>query len=294
MLDYKLLEAYAAVISEGGFEKAAGKIHITQSAVSQRVKQLEETFGQVLLLRTTPPVPTDPGKKVLKLYHQVKHLEDDFQLSIQSDDEKTTYTSIPIGVNADTLDTWFFRSIEPFLTSEKVVLDLFVDDQEKTHQFLRDGKVLGCISTRSSALQGCRVDYIGEVSYGLYASKDFADKWFPRGVEFARLHLTPCVCFTRDDELNATLFRQIFGKVPQYLPTHYVPSTIMFVEVIRKGIAYGMLPEQQSQPLIEAGDIVDVTPHEKVSVQLYWHCWNLQSKLLQDFSKELLRGFKKG
>ncbi len=290
MFDYKLLEAFAVVIREGGFERAAGKIHITQSAISQRVKQLEEQFGQVLLLRTSPPKPTEAGKKVLKLFNQVKHLEDDLMVTLEPDD-KSSFTSIPVGINADTLDTWFLGAIQPFLEREKVVLDLFVDDQERTHRFLRDGKVLGCISTRNAAIQGCRIEHIGDVSYGLYCSRKFAQKWFPKGLELERLALAPIMCFTREDELSDKMFVQIFGARQEHLPTYYIPSSVIFTDLIKGGLAYGTLPEQQSRSLLEKGEIVDLAPDEKVKVKLYWHCWNLKSKLLQAFTEELLRGF---
>ncbi len=290
MFDYKLLEAFATVIREGGFERAAREIHITQSAVSQRIKHLEEQFGQVLLQRTTPPKPTSAGKNVLKLYNQVRHLEDDLK-GILEPDERNSFTTIPVGINADTLDTWFYEAIRPFLEQERVVLDLFVDDQERTHRFLRDGKVLGCISTRSSAIQGCRIEYIGEVAYGLYCSNTFAEKWFPDGLELERLTQAPILCFTRDDELNNKIFQQIFGILPEHQPTNYIPSAVMFTDLIKGGMAYGVLPEQQSRNLLRKGGVVDLAPQEKVKVQLYWHCSNLKSRLLQSFTEELLRGF---
>ena len=63
--DYRTLQALDAVIRERGFERAAQKLCITQSAVSQRIKQLENMFGQPLLVRTVPPRPTEQGQKLL-------------------------------------------------------------------------------------------------------------------------------------------------------------------------------------------------------------------------------------
>ncbi len=292
MFDYKLLKAYAKVIQEGGFERAAEKIHITQSAISQRVKLLEEQFGQILLLRTTPPSPTPAGKKILKLYNQVKHLEDDFKRSLEPDDAGT-FTTLPVGVNADTVDTWFFHAVQPFLKREKVVLDLFVDDQDRTHRFLRDGNVLACISTRETAVQGCRIEYIGDIIYGLYSSPGYADKWFPEGLTINSLTKAPTICFTRDDTLNTKLFGQIFDSFPRSMPTHYIPSAVMFIHLLKNGMGYGVLPEQQSWELLLNNDIIDLAPENKIRVKLYWHCWNLKSRLLQRFTRELLSGFKR-
>ena len=291
VLDYKLLQAFAMVIQEAGFEKASARIHITQSAISQRVKHLEDQLGQILLLRTTPPKATQAGKKVLKLYNQVTHLEDDFKTEVDPDGAGV-FTSLPVGVNADTLDTWLFGALHPFLQQENVGLDLHLDDQDRTHRFLRDGKVLACISTRDKAIQGCRIEYIGEMVYGLYCSKPFAGRWFPDGLNLERLKKAPVLCFNRDDELNATIFQQIFNQVPTGMPVHYIPSSTLFIRLLKSGIAYGVLPEQQSRDLVQKGQIIDLAPTEKVMVRLYWHCWNLDSRLLKKLTKALLKGFR--
>ncbi len=290
MFDYKLIRAFAMVVQEEGFEKASLKMHISQSAISQRVKLLEEQFGQILLLRTTPPVPTDSGKKVLKLYHQIKHIEDDFKRSL-SPEAGDAFISIPIGVNADSLDTWFFDAIQPVLDREKIVLDLFVDDQDQTHRLLRDGKVLACISTRQTAIQGCRIEKIGNVSYGMYASPQFIEKWFPDGLNEKSLKSAPGICFNRKDMLNSQLFFQKFNKKISGTPMHYVPSSAMFIHLLKNGIAYGMVPDSQSADLVSRNRLVDLVPDEKVIVKLYWHCWNLNSRLLQLFTRELVKGF---
>ncbi len=291
MFDYKLIEAYATVIQEEGFEKAARKLHITQSAVSQRIKQLEEQFGQIVLLRSTPPQPTDFGKKILGLYNQVTRLEDDLQ---QSSDywEETGFTTLPIGINADTLATWFFKAIRPFLASNRVVLDLMVDDQDQTHGFLKDGKVLGCISTRKLAIQGCRVEYLGDIEYSLYCSQAFANRWFPQGLEMSVLQKAPMITFNRKDELNKKILKNALGGLPKKYTTFYVPSTELFLDFIQAGFAYGAMPSQQSREPLQQKLIIELTSKDRVNVSLYWHCWNLDSKLLRQFSEQIVTGFK--
>jgi len=99
MLDYKLIEALALVIDEGGFERASASLCITQSAVSQRIRLLEEVCGQILLIRSSPPEPTPVGRNLLKHYRQVKLLEENLlvDLSINEDGPSPTLT---IAVNA--------------------------------------------------------------------------------------------------------------------------------------------------------------------------------------------------
>ncbi|MCG8685027.1 MAG: LysR family transcriptional regulator, partial [Desulfobacterales bacterium] len=133
MLDNRLIEALALVVQEGGFDKAARVMNITQSAVSQRVKLLEEITGQVLIARTTPPQATLAGRKFLKYYLQIKRLEDDLMDEINEADKKK-YTNITLGINADSLAFWFLEAIHPFLLEENALLDIRVDDQEVTHR----------------------------------------------------------------------------------------------------------------------------------------------------------------
>ncbi len=291
MIDYKLIEALAMVALEGGFDKAAKALYITQSAVSQRLKLLEELTGQVLIARTTPPHATPAGRKYLKHYLQVKRLEDDLMREMGEADHKD-FSSIAIGINADSLAFWLLEAIHPFLLEERVLLDIRVDDQEQTHRMLKDGEVMGCISTQEQPLQGCRIDYIGRMNYRMMATPDFAARWFPNGLAIEDARRAPAIIFDRQDELHHKLLRQTLEDVPASIPTHYVPSVEKYPDYIALGIAYGMLPDQQSTPLLRSGQIIDLSPDRHVSVKLYWHCWNLKSILLKKLTQHLIRKAK--
>ena len=291
MFDYKLIEALAMVAQEGGFDKAASALHITQSAVSQRVKLLEELTGQVMIARTTPPQATSAGQKLLKHYLQVKRLEDDLIGEMDESGEKG-FTSIAVGINADSLAFWLLEAIHHFLLQEKVLLDIRVNDQEQTHRLLRDGEVMGCISTQEQPIQGCRIEYIGCMHYRMMAAPEFAAQWFPNGLAAEDVRRAPALIFDRQDELLHKLLYQALEKVPVTIPSHYVPSVEKYAEFIALGLAYGMLPDQQSMPLIRAGRLVDLAPEYKVPVKLYWHCWNLKSDLLEKLTKHLTRKAK--
>jgi len=291
MLDYKLIEALAMVAREGGFDKAAKELYITQSAVSQRVKLLEEITGQVLVARTTPPQATSAGQKLLKHYLQVKRLEDDLMGDMDERGEKE-FTSIAVGINADSLAFWLLEAIHPFLLEERVLLDIRVNDQEQTHRLLKDGEVMGCISTQEQPMQGCRIEYIGRMNYRMMAAPEFAAQWFPNGLTIEDIRRAPAIIFDRQDELHHKLLQQTLGEAPVSIPTHYVPSVEKFADFIALGIAYGMLPDQQSTPLVRTGHMVDLSPDCHVPVRLYWHCWNLRSDVLEKLTQHLLRKAK--
>ena len=291
MLDYKLIEALAMVAREGSFDKAAKALYITQSAISQRIKLLEELMGQVLIARTTPSQVTSAGRKLLKHYLQVKRLEDELMGEIGEHADKG-FASIAVGINADSLAIWFLDTIQPFLLEEQVLLDIRVADQEQTHRLLKDGEVMGCLSTQEQPMQGCLVEYIGLMNYHMVAAPRFAAEWFPDGFNIKDVRRAPALIFDRKDDLHYKFLSQAFGEVPASIPTHYMPSVEKYAEFIALGLAYGMLPDQQSTPLLRTGQIVDLSPDYHVPVKLYWHCWSLKSKLLNKFTQQLILGAK--
>jgi len=291
MLDYKLIEALAMVAREGSFDKAAKALYITQSAISQRIKLLEELMGQVLIARTTPSQVTSAGRKLLKHYLQVKRLEDELMGEIGEHADKG-FASIAVGINADSLAIWFLDTIQPFLLEEQVLLDIRVTDQEQTHRLLKDGEVMGCLSTQEQPMQGCLVEYIGLMNYHMVAAPRFAAEWFPDGFNIKDVRRAPALIFDRKDDLHYKFLSQAFGEVPASIPTHYMPSVEKYAEFIALGLAYGMLPDQQSTPLLRTGQIVDLSPDYHVPVKLYWHCWSLKSKLLNKFTQQLILGAK--
>ncbi len=287
MLDYKLIEAMATVFTEGGFDKAARVLHLTQSAVSQRVKLLEEQAGQILLARSTPPRVTPSGRRMLRHYLKVKKLEDDL-MDVFVPVEGDSFVSLAIGINADSLATWFPEAVVNFIRAEKVVLDIRTDDQDQTHRMLKDGEVAGCISARKQPMQGCRTVYLGKMDYRMFATPEFIQNWFSGGFNLQSALKAPTLIFNRKDDLHNKLFTQALGEIPAPVPAHYVPSSEKFAFFISSGFAYGMLPDQQSQPLEDAGEIVNLAPGCTVSVRLYWHCWNLESRLLKKLSRTLV------
>ena len=289
MLDYKLLEALEAIVRDGGFDRAAQSLFITQSAVSQRLKQLEALTGQVLLVRTTPPHPTPAGTRLIKHLRQVKLLETDLHPFAEPGPDRP-FTTLAIGINADSIATWFIDAVAQLMADFPVLLDLRVDDQERTQDLLRNGEVVGCVSTRDAPSQGCRMAYLGGMDYRLYAAPAFARRWFPDGLTPPAAEAAPVLAFNRSDGLHEKLYRSILGRVPEALNTHYLPSSEQFVAFLSAGHACGMLPDQQVGSRVAEGALVDLVPGHKVTVHLYWHCWNLPSPLLNALSRSIVKG----
>lgn len=299
MLDYRLVEAVAAVIREGGFERAARVLHLTQSAVSQRVKALEDQLGTVLVVRATPARATDEGRRLLAHCDKVGLLETDLAAALRpegasdfpdaSDDPHIPHipwTTLSVAVNADSLATWFPDAVAPFLRTERALLDLSVDDQERTHLLLRDGHVAAAVSTRAAAVQGCRCLPLGRVDYLCLAAPEFAAQWFPAGLTEAALCRAPAVIFNRADEVHHQFLHGLlptaasFDRIAPSLPLHYIPSSERFVDVVAQGLAYGMIPLPQARHHLSDGRLVNLAPGRAVPIRLFWHCWGLRTRLL--------------
>ena len=298
MLDYKLLEALAAVVEEGGFERAARRLNITQSAVSQRIRQLEEGLGQPVLARTQPPAPTGPGKRLLRHARRVGLLEADLAQGLApgaaghagtagAAEPDAPWQTLAVAVNADTLATWFTAAVLPLLSRERLALDLKVDDQERTHELLRAGEVVGCVSTRPSPMQGCRASFLGLMRYHCAATPAFAARWFPQGLSLAAARLAPAVVFNRQDTVHDRYLAERLGDSPQNAPRHHVPNSERFVDFVLGGAGYGLIPHLQAAAPLAEGRLVDLLPGAPMPVPLYWHCWNLASPLLAGLTIEL-------
>lgn len=290
MLDYKLIEAFASVVKEGGFEKGARVLNLTQSAVSQRVKLLEEQAGCILLVRSSPPVPTAAGKEMLKHFRQVQRLEADLTAGLGQ--AGGGFVSLPVGINADSLATWFFPAINDYLDANPVLLDLAVDDQAQTHQLLRDGEVLGCISERSEPIQGCRVEYLGVQEYKLYSTSSYKTEWFKNGVTLGTMERAPILIFNRKDLMHGDLLAEVDARPAKY-NAFYLPSSEKFAPTIASGRVCGMLPPQQAMEYVERGELVDLLPGHSYVVRLHWHCWNIESGELSRFTEALVAGARR-
>jgi len=280
MIDYRLLTSLASVIDEGGFERAGQVLHLTQSAVSQRVRQLEDRLGQILLIRSQPPEPTEAGRQLLRHYHQVRLLENALPASLLNETDASPL-SLSLGLNADSLATWFWQAGGEFLTRRNVLFNLRVDDQDVTQQMLKKGEVVGCVSATSTPLQGCRCVYLGTMVYRLLARPEYVARWFPQGVDATAISQAPAAIFGRYDALQFRLLSKVLGPKLPPLQAHYVPSPEAFAEAIYRGLAYGAIPDLQSKDWLAKGELVEVIPQHE-NVRLYWHCWNLSSELLDE------------
>jgi LysR family transcriptional regulator (chromosome initiation inhibitor) len=287
MLDYRQLQALATVMEEQSFDRAAKRLFLTQSAISQRIKLLEETTGQLLLIRSQPLKLTPVGQKLQRHYHQVSLLQSELLNSLSNAREQG-FTRLTIGLNADSLATWFMDAMQPLLEQSPILLDLRVDDQDQTHQLLKQGDVLGCISASSKPFQGGQAVPLGSSRYLALASPEYISRYFSEGISKETLAHAPAVEYNEKDDLQDTFIKKFFPGVQDY-QRHRVPSSEAFTELIRRGFAWGMVPDLQMKAQIENGQVKEIATGKSLEVPLYWHSWNLSTELGQQLKQQLVK-----
>lgn len=277
-----LAETLAAVVDEGTLDAAARRLHITPSAVSQRIKTLEEQLGRVLLVRSKPARPTAAGVAVVRLARQLALLEHDALVELGADD---TQVSVPLAVNADSLGTWFLEPLATLARRHPVVFDLHRDDQDFTAGLLESGTVMGAVTSRAAPVAGCRVVALGTMRYEAVATPEFVARWLPGGATVDALSEAPLVEFDRRDELQMVWLRErgATGSPPR----HYVPASNDFARAVGLGLGWGLLPPFQSGEGLRDGTLVRLGG-EPVDVPLYWQQWNLRSGLLDAIADEIV------
>lgn len=282
------LEAFLAVIEEGGFERAAGRLCITPSALSQRIKGLEDRLGAVLVRRSVPAVATPAGEKLLRRAQSMRLLESETLADFRPGEETDRVARITILVNNDSLATWLPEALTDFAlhagSSEKerqrVALDVRTDDQDHALESLQNGTAVAVVTSESAPVPGARATALGAMRYVAVASPDFAET-FLRGDPNETLRNAPVLSFDRKDSLQER-FLAGFGIGPVERPgvVHYAPSPAAMIELTVRGLGWSMAPDLLAQSLIRTGELVEFVPGRTIDVPLFWQSSAIRSALL--------------
>ncbi|MBA1198856.1 LysR family transcriptional regulator ArgP [Pseudomonas plecoglossicida] len=285
MFDYKLLAALAAVIEQGGFERAAQVLGLSQSAVSQRIKLLEARVGQPVLVRAMPPSPTEVGRQLLNHVQQVRLLERDLQRQVPALDEGGMPERLRIALNADSLATWWAGAVGAFCAEQPVLLDLVVEDQDVGLKRMRAGEVAACLCGSERPVAGARSQPLGAMRYRALASPAFMARHFPQGFDASRLARTPAIVFGPDDFLQHRYLASL-GIADGFLH-HLCPSSEGFLRMTEAGLGWGLVPERQVTAQLQRGELVEICADTPIDVPLYWHHWRNGGQLLAQLTEHL-------
>ena len=269
--EYPVLEALAAVVREGTFDAAARSLNITQSAVSQRIKQLEEKTGAILIRRGRPCVATEYGQQLCRHIEQVQLLEYDLSKNLVSikNPESSAPAVVRIAVNSDSLATWFPEVIRRAGQELNLHFDISPDDQDYTAERLRSGEALAAVTATDKPLQGCRRTTLGDIEYLAVASPRFYDSAFANGVTLESVAEATQLVFDRKDLLPQHWLAEAFGETT-HLTGHWLPSFSGYLACCLNGAGWGLMPTASVEKHLSDGNLVELVPGASVTVKLHW------------------------
>ncbi|WP_330468837.1 LysR family transcriptional regulator ArgP [Streptomyces longwoodensis] len=273
-----------AVVDEGTFDAAAAALHVTPSAVSQRVKALEQRTGRVLLLRTKPVRPTESGEIVVRFARQLARLERDTRAELGMSTEGEP-TRVSVAVNADSLATWFLPALTHVPSEPRLCFELHREDETRTAELLREGLVMAAVTSAPDAVTGCSVRRLGTMRYLAAATPGFTGRHLHGPLPDALAH-APVVTFDRRDDLQDAFVRRLRrGAGGASAVRHAVPTSEGFLDAVAAGLGWGMVPEIQADGLLRSGRLVALAPELPLDVPLYWQQWKLDSPALAALAK---------
>ncbi|MGO1053416.1 LysR family transcriptional regulator ArgP [Crossiella sp. CA198] len=286
-LPFDQVRTLLAAVDEGTFEAAARALHVTPSAVSQRIKALEQRVGRVLLQRAKPVRLTSSGEVVARFGRQLALLAHDAraELGLPEDGRPTV---LPVAVNADSLATWFLTALTRVPEHLQVCFALRREDQDHTTDLLREGLVLAAVTSTVEPVQGCSVRPLGRMRYRAMASPAFRRRWLTGGPLAELLPAAPVVVFDGKDDLQHRFARDLTQREPSSRQ-HLVPASDVFLAAVVQGLGWGMIPDGQAGEHAARGTLVDLAPPHPVDVPLYWQQWKLDSPPLSALAEAVVR-----
>lgn len=288
MIDYSALRAVAAVVQTGSFEKAAQSLNVTPSAISQRVKLLEERLGVVLIVRGAPCVATEKGEFLCRHMESVGMLEHGLLTQLPSlQGEGAQSVTLHIATNADSLGTWFVEAMASFSRTTPYLLNVAVDDQDHTVEWLQRGKVVAAVTSLERAVQGCRSVALGALRYHATASAEFVARYFPNGVTVEAIANAPALTFNQKDRLQTQWIKQVLGREVSH-PSHWLPSTHAFIDAGLAGMGWGMNPTPLIAEHLDSGRLVELVPGNTLTTPLYWQVNRLVSEQLSELTRAVV------
>lgn len=276
LLDYEAIAALAKVVETQSFQRAAEKLFVSQSAISQRIKSLENFYGEPVLIRTHPYRATALGLVLLSHFERVRLLETSVQEELKHNIAQHPFS---LALSRDSLATWFVAVIDKLeMLASSLILKIIADDQDVTLDYFKNGMVAACASGIARSLPGCKTEFLGYLDYVLVATPDFYQKFFAETDLTAALMRAPAILFDHQDNLHNQYLAHFFNVSHLDFPHHTVPSVAGFKQFVCKGYAYALIPRLDVMTELSQGILLELFPDKIWAMPVYWHTWAIDMK----------------
>ena len=295
MIDYSAARAVALIVQTGSFERAAAALNVTPSAISQRVRQIEERLGAVLIERGSPCTATENGAWLCRHIEQVGMLEAELMEHLPGLADPASpaqRVTVNVATNADSLGTWFLAAAAAFTRESEYLLNIAIDDEDHTADWLRRGRVLAAVTSLGKPVQGCHITPLGQLRYHATASRGYLRRHFPAGVTAEAIAAAPALVFNQKDRLQHAWVRQALGRDIAF-PAHWLPSTQSFVDASLAGMGWALNPAQLVREHLDSGRLVELVAGATLERPLFWQVNRLAAGQLADLTRAVVTTAKR-
>ncbi|PLP60105.1 hypothetical protein CYK37_08035 [Mesorhizobium loti] len=278
-MDLRDLATLVAIAENGSLEAAARALHVTASAVSQRLAKLEDSFGDLLIIREQPTRLTVSGEALLRTARQIDLLLHEARQQVGQMTEAGTIT---VAVHHDSLASWFVPAMIMFQAETCHMLEILAVDHTRTRSLLRAGSVAAAISSEPDPLPGCEVDRIGVLRYWAVSS--------PGTAISAREGTLPVVFFEKEDTpTSAALARKT--NSPLSAVRCYIPSVADIETAVMRGAGWAVLPEPLIADKLAKGELVALDDEPALEIELFLHSWRSESRAIKSLRNAIQQAF---
>ncbi|MFT8638390.1 ArgP/LysG family DNA-binding transcriptional regulator [Bifidobacterium sp.] len=282
-LPLEQLNALQTILETGSFDAAADELHISQSAISQRIKNLESQLGHIVLQRSKPVKPTQVGQLLVRLARQIELAQDE-AISMLKSERTASAVNIRIVVNADALESWVLPALAP-VVHQSISIDIRRQDEHVSAGLLRSGEVMAAITAEGRAVQGCSITKLGSMPYYAVSTAEFAERWFPSGMTLDAVEHAPLIQYDREDRMQYLFIRRI-TRIKVHPPTHYIPTSVGYNNAISLGYGWGLIPKAFLDTYPKDG-LALLSP-EPLLLPLFWQQWKLSSPALDAVAEAII------
>jgi LysR family transcriptional regulator (chromosome initiation inhibitor) len=277
MLDPDQLAALAAVHRRGSFDVAAAALHVTPSAISQRIKALEEATGTLLIRRGQPCTATATGLRLIRHHDEVTLLER--ALASDLPGLSAGPATLRIAVNDDSLATWVIPALA---ATEGLLFDLVIDEEDVSQDWLKRGEVVAAITSHPGPLQGCDTIPLGALRFRATATPEYMRRWFPDGPSAEALSRAPAFTYSDKDRLQERWVLRHLGSSERRFafPSHRIASPQGFLDGGLASLGWSMNPELLVADHLARGTLVELHPDSPLDVPLFWQFTRLSAPAL--------------